>query len=179
MTAKTHEANFWQLVERMEVQERHRGERSTALPRNRYQDPARQIRLGQAKKGGEVDRLSDREIADSLLCEWFRWSKAWRPALGSPRISPYAKGYTGDERHNEAAEDDKYAAAHKREMEAIQYCVDTLPLPLRQSVGTEMRNREVKAKVWRDSSNREFSEALQALLPAMRKHANLSNYFCG
>lgn len=122
-----------------------------------------------------MDRQSDREIADSLLIEWHRWAKAWRPRLGAPRISPTCAGYVKDEKHNE--DSDGYEAAHKREMEAVDFCVGSIAVPMQQAIGTEMRNREAKAKVWRDSSNSTFVAALNAVLPHMRKHRDLMALF--
>jgi hypothetical protein len=153
-------------------------ERSRALPQYAYRNPELNASFKKRDKGKAMDRISDREIADSLLIEWYRWAKSWRPALGAPRISPTFQEHKQkheDEKHkgweisDETYEDDAYERLHKIEMEAIEYCVDALPVPLQQAIGTEMRNREVKAKVWRSPSNRTYTEALDAILPVMRK----------
>jgi hypothetical protein len=149
-------------------------EKDKALPRHAYGDPAKFVKFG---KKGEVamDRVSAWEIADTLLVEWHRWSKPWRPNLGAQRVSPYCKEYREDEKHND--ESDGYEALHKREMEAVEFCVDSLAVPLRQAIGAEMRNREVNAKVWRSPSNTAYSEALHAALPKMKRHEHLQALF--
>lgn len=133
-----------------------------------YGDPSKIVRLGR-KKGGEVERQTDRETADTLLIEWYRWSKTWRPPLGAPRVTVCCREYRQDEKHNDDSEESTNERLHRKEMEAVEYCVDTLPVPLQQAIGTEMRNREVKAKVWRDSGNRKYTEALVMIVPAMKK----------
>jgi hypothetical protein len=153
-------------------------EKSRALPQWQYRNPELNASFKKRDKGEAMDRLSDREIADSLLCQWYRWAKAWRPDLDA-KVAAYCKLYTGDERHNEASEDDAYADLHEREMIAVDFCIGTLAVPLQQSIGTEQRNREAKAKVWRDPGNRTYSDALAAVLPKLREHADLANYFCG
>lgn len=122
-----------------------------------------------------MDRLSDREIADNLLIEWYRWSKSWRPHLGAPRIAPYAKDYRQDEKHNE--ESDDYSAVHRKEMQAVAFCMSAIEVGMQQAIGTEMRNREVKQRVWRDRSNQTFDVALNAVYPKMRKHPDLCALF--
>ena len=176
MTTKIKEID--ELLEALTVGGRLNPERSRAKPSWMYGKAGSYGSFGKKRKGGEVDRLSDREIADSLICQWFRWSKAWRPNLDA-KIATYCKQYNGDERHNEASEDDAYADLHEREMAAVDYCIGTLEVSLQQSIGAEQRNREVRAKVWRDPGNRTYSEALQTVLPVMRKHADLAYYFCG
>lgn len=141
----------------------------------RYQDPARHVKFGKRSKGEDMNRQSNAEIADTLLIEWYRWEKTWRPALGAPRISPSCRGYQEDDRHNE--DSDSYGEAHKREMSAVAFCVRTLAVPMQQAIGSEMKDREVKAKVWRSPSNNTFEQALHAILPLMRKHADLMALF--
>ena len=139
-----------------------------------YGDPANWVKFGK-REGAQVDRQSNQEIADTLLMEWYRWSKPWRPNLGAPRISPTCAGYVQDEKHNE--ESDDYEAVHKKEMAAVDFCVGSIAGPMQQAIGTEMRNREVRQKVWRDSGNATFSAALYAILPHMRKHPDLMANF--
>lgn len=145
-------------------------ERSRAQEKRYYGDPAKSVRFGKRKEA-EVERISDREKADTLLIEWYRWSKQWRPNLGAPKISPSCRGYRGDEKHNE--EGDGYDSVHQKEMKAVDFCVGSIAVPMQQAIGTEMRNREAKARVWRDPGNRTFAAALDAVLPHMRKHEDL------
>lgn len=142
-------------------------EKSRAQPQHMYRNPEMNAKLG-GRKEVEVDRQSDKEKADTLLIEWYRWSKLWRPKLGAPRISPYSRQSVSSKQYDDPA-DLTHDKVYQKEMEAVEYCVDALPVPLQQAIGTEMRNREVNAKVWRNPANRSFEDALQAILPVMRK----------
>lgn len=115
-----------------------------------------------------MDRQSDREKADTLLIEWYRWTKAYRPNLGAPKIAPYCKQATSSKQYEEAY-DLTHDRVYQNEMKAVDFCVDAIEVSMQQAIGTEMRNREVSAKVWRSPSNRTYEEALAAILPVMRK----------
>lgn len=163
------------MLEALTVGGRLQPEKSHALPAYRYGNPERSASFKRRETGEDMQRLSDKEIADSLLIEWYRWSKAWRPHLGAPRIAPWAREYRQDEKHND--ESDGYEAAHKKEMEAVAYCLSAIAVSMQQAIGSEMRNREVKQKVWRSPSNHSFTEALSAVYPLMKKHPDLCALF--
>jgi hypothetical protein len=40
---------------------------------------------------------------------------------------------------------------------------------MQQAIGTEMRNRDVRAKIWRDTGNRQYADALALVMVVMRK----------
>jgi hypothetical protein len=115
-----------------------------------------------------VDRLSDKEIADSLLMEWFRWCERWRPKLGAPRTAPYCQQFTTSKQYDDPA-DLTHDKVYQNQMKAVDFCVGAIAVPMQQAIGTEMRNRQVNAKVWRDPGNKTYSEALLAILPVMKK----------
>lgn len=143
-------------------------ERSRAQEKRYYGDPANVAKFGKRSQGGEMDRQSDREQADTLLIEWYRWSKQWRPKLGAPRIAPYSKQSVSSKQYDDPS-DLAHDRVYQKEMENVEWCVDALAVPLQQAIGNEMRNREVNAKVWRSPSNKTYEEALQAILPVMKK----------
>lgn len=122
-----------------------------------------------------MKRATDREIAEGLLLEWFQWADQWRPALGAPRLAPSCRGYRGDEKHND--EGDSYDGAHLKEMKAVEFCVHSIDGDMQKAIGTEMRNRQIRHKVWRDSGGRTFQAALDAVLPLMRMHRDLMALF--
>lgn len=143
-------------------------ERSRAVESWKYSKPAdHNVKFGK-REGGEVDRQSDKERADSLLIEWYRWTKLYRPNLGAPKIAPYCKQSTSSKQYEDPS-DLIHDRVYRTEMEAVEFCVDCLDLGMRQSIGVEMKNREVSARVWRSPSNVPFSEALTAIVPIMRK----------
>jgi hypothetical protein len=141
-------------------------EKSRALPQYAYRNPERNASFKKRDKGEAMDRLSDREVADSLLIEWHRWSARYRPNLGAPRIAPYCKQSTSSRQYDEDA---AYDRIYHGQMEAVDFCIDAIEVAMQQAIGAEMRNREAKAKVWRSPSNRTYTEALDAILPVMRK----------
>jgi hypothetical protein len=146
---------------------RNSGEKSRALPQQAYGDPARFVKFGK-RKGGEVDRQSDQEKADTLLMEWYRWTRLYRPKLGYPGIAPYCHQFSSSNQYDDPA-DLTHDKAWEAEMRAVDFCVGALAVSMQQAIGTEMRNREANAKVWRSPSNRTYAEALAAILSVMRK----------
>ena len=124
-----------------------------------------------------MDRQSDREIADTttaidLLGEWFRWSDAYRPNLGVPGVAPYCKDSRTSRQYDEAA-DLTHDRVYQAQMETVDFCMDAIAAPMRQSIGAEMRcrelNAEVRAKVWRSRQGVSFSDALAVVMIVMRK----------
>ena len=115
-----------------------------------------------------MERVSDREIADSLLIEWHQWCRIWRPNLGAPRIAPYCKESTTSKQYDDPA-DLTHDRVYQSQMKAVDYCVDAIAVAMQQAIGNEMRNREVKCKVWRSVGNATYKEALDTVLPVMRR----------
>jgi hypothetical protein len=146
-----------------------------------YGDPARVVefeserrrreqarKIGQLK-GGAMQRLSNREIADNLLMEWFRWCKLWRPNLGAPRVVPYCQQFTTSKQYDDPI-DLAHDKVYQNQMHAVDFCIDAIAVPMQQAIGQEMRNREAKAKVWRVGTGKvRYEVALDAILPIMRK----------
>lgn len=143
------------------------GQPSNAVESWKYRDPQEWVEYGKREEA-QVDRQSDREKADTLLIEWFRWSKVWRPNLGAPRIAPYCKQSQSSKKYDDTT-DLNNDRVYQNEMKAVDFCVDAIEVSMQQAIGNEMRNREVRAKVWRSPANRTYEEALSAILPVMRK----------
>ncbi len=108
-----------------------------------------------------MDRATDRELAEQLLTEWYRWSRSWRPALGAPRVSPYCRQSRTSRQYDEDAGFDR---VFLHEMETVDWCIGELPLPLQQAIGIEMRNREVHARVWRSPQPCLYGSALESVM---------------
>jgi hypothetical protein len=142
-------------------------EPSRAREARYYGDPAAWVKFGK-REGAQVDRQSDKEKADTLLMEWYRWTKLYRPNLGAPKIAPYCKQSQSSKQYEDAS-DLTHDRVYQNEMKAVDFCVDAIAVPMQQAIGTEMRNREVRAKVWRDSGNRQYSDALALVMVVMRK----------
>jgi hypothetical protein len=115
-----------------------------------------------------MDRQTNRERADALLYEWYRWSKPWRPALGAPKLAPYCREAQISKQYDQAA-DLTHDQVYQNEMKAVAFCVYELVTPMQQAIGCEMKNREVKSTVWRCPGASSFAAAMDAILPVMRK----------
>jgi hypothetical protein len=112
----------------------------------------------------ESDKL-DKELAILLLEEWFDWCRKYRPALGAPRLAPYCRQFRSSRQYDDEA---AYAGLHVKKCESVDWCVGTLAVPMQQAIGAEMRNRQVKVKVWQMPQGVTFQDALEAVIPKMR-----------
>jgi len=133
---------------------------SSAMLMRRYQDPAKHVEFEKAKEY--------KALADALLEEWHAWSAAYRPALGVPGCSPSSRQAQSSKQFQstaEIAED----SIRRTEMESVEWCVDAVALSFRQAIGIEMRNREARARVWRSPSAASYEDALEEILPIMRR----------
>ncbi len=108
---------------------------------------------------------SEREQAEQLLMEWYQWAKRWRPFLGMPRVSAYCRESRTSRQYEDEAGDDRVYA---NEMRAVQWCVNELPYSMQQAIGTEMRNREVGVRVWRNMAEASYEEALTVVMLKFR-----------
>lgn len=97
--------------------------------------------------------------------EWYQWTKRWRPFLGVPRVSAYCRESRSSRQYDEGAGDDR---VYRNEMKAVEWCVNELPMPLQMAIGTEMRNREVGVRVWRNQSGAGYEEAMTAVMLKFR-----------
>lgn len=117
----------------------------------------------------EADRL-DKELAVLLLQEWHDWCRTYRPNLGAPRLAPYCRQFQSSRQYDSDA---AYIGLHVKKCESVDWCVDTLAVPMQQAIGAEMRNRQVKVKVWKMPAGVTFADALEVLIPRMRERGLL------
>lgn len=115
-----------------------------------------------------MDRQTDREIAESLLMDWYRWSAAYRPKLGAPRVAPYCKESQTSKQYDDP-EDLIHDRVYQAQMEAVDFCVDAIEVPMQQAIGIELKNREVGRSVWRCERATSYGVALDAVMVVMRK----------
>jgi hypothetical protein len=115
-----------------------------------------------------MQRATNREIADQLLMEWHAWTAGWRPDLGVPGCAPECRQATSS-RQWDSTSDIVGESCRKTEMDAVQFCYDALEFAYQNAIAVEMKNREVKAKVWRSKMGKTFDEAMDAIMPVMRR----------
>lgn len=114
-----------------------------------------------------IDYEEQLRRADALLEEWHAWSATYRPALGIPGCSPSSRQAQSSKQWQSTSEIAE-ESVRRGEMEATEWCVDTLPFSYRRVIGVEMRNRKIQSRVWRvaqDGST--YEDALAALLPKL------------
>ena len=107
------------------------------------------------------------EQADALLEEWYDWTQQWRPYLGMPTLAPYCREWRlsgGYEEDDGLAEE----AFNRATMEAVDFCVNSLPVDYSRAIGLEMRRRRGTAREWKSGcSGVSYKKAIMALLPRM------------
>jgi hypothetical protein len=109
-----------------------------------------------------------REKADLLLIEWYEWSSGYRPDLDVPGCSPACRD-SRSSRQWDSTTDITRELADRLTMEAVQFCYDSIHFHFQNAIGVEMRNRLARVNVWRSPFGRTYDEALEAIIPHMRK----------
>ncbi|ARQ46271.1 hypothetical protein [Oxalobacter formigenes] len=108
------------------------------------------------------------ELADELLRDWYDWSRQWRPDLDMPHLAPYcreAKSAGGWEGDSDIMEE----SFHRNTMEAIDFCVNSLPPEYSLAIGLEMRKRRGAAREWRNGCRGvSYKMAVAAILPKLK-----------
>jgi hypothetical protein len=115
-----------------------------------------------------MNDIDDTTKADALLLEHYYWQKAWKAKLGYGNAAPECRQAVSSRQWDTTAEITS-DTVDQIEMETVDWCVDALDGESRRIIGCEMRNREVAAKVWHSETGRTYADAVNAILPFMRK----------
>lgn len=115
-----------------------------------------------------MKRAEERELADALLVEWHDWTQAYRPALGVDRVAVSCREARSSRQYEDSTEA-SCGRLHTNEMQSVAFCVDQLPMAQQVAIGIEMKNRNARARVWRSSVADTYENAIQAILPVMRR----------
>lgn len=127
--------------------------------------------------------LEQSEEIEDLLAIWYDWSQAYKPALGAPPASPFARLAKSSEANYHA--DDAAEIADERInsdlAEQVDLCIDELPgVKYRAAIDTSMRNKRGPA-VWRsgrhsiEEQHQIYQEAKGLLMPLLRKRGVMRN----
>lgn len=119
-------------------------------------------------KGIDMIAIDETTKADALLMEHYYWQKDWRPALGAPRCSPECRQSVSS-RQWDTTEDLHDSYLHKKEMESVEWCLDSIAYPYRQAISIEMLNREAGAHVWQSPAEYSYEASLKIIIPQMKK----------
>ena len=113
-----------------------------------------------------IEMKTEEQQADELVTAWYRWAMSWRPHLGCPKTVPYCRQSKTSRQYDEDAGYEEYL---KLEMAAVECCVDKLPQALQMAIKTEMKNREVSARIWRDRWGASYKSVLRAVVPGLKE----------
>ncbi len=114
-----------------------------------------------------TDDELDLVLADQMLEGWYHISKKYRPNLGFPRIAPYCRQFKSTRQYDDPTMLTQ-SAISRAQYVLIDLCVDKLRLAERAAISIEMKNRQVKRKVWRCALASDYQNALAQLMPLMR-----------
>ncbi|MGB3290952.1 MAG: hypothetical protein WBA83_16895 [Burkholderiaceae bacterium] len=119
----------------------------------------------------ELMTQDESEHIEELLLVWYRYERAYMPALGAPRVSVSCKGHDPGEIHDDG--DDRDAKLARATAEAVEACVDELPVMQRAAIGVHMRNRTAGMSVHRspriEDKHQAYQEAKLALWPKLKR----------
>lgn len=112
--------------------------------------------------------MSDFEVADSLLWDWYLYSKTWRPHLGYPGCDPACRQSVSSKQYDSTTEIVE-ETCDRLTIQKTDECVNELEGKYHNAIGCEMKNKEVGFKVWRPQMGATYFEAVEKIIPFMRK----------
>lgn len=130
-----------------------------ALPKWQYDDPAKHCRFISERRPREANpktenpfkevemTLDESQQIDDLLVDWVEWSRAYRPNLGAPRVSLFAKSNQPDDVYYDSEVADWEIKTIKASQ--VDFEIEQLELPLRVAVGIVAINKLNKIAVFR------------------------------
>jgi hypothetical protein len=129
------------------------------------------------RKGVMVMTRDESEQIEELLMNWYEWARAYRPALGAPRVSAYARGADSSDVYADSDEIGARIAAS--EAEAVDACLNELPWQARSAVGLHTARMASDAKVLRnprmtdEEAHQAYQQAKLDLVPLLRRRGML------
>ncbi len=102
------------------------------------------------KQSEMATEMTDDESAqvEDLLQVWYAWTSRYRPALGAPRASIYARGSESSDVYADA--DDVDARIEAEQARQVDACIDTLSTLHKSVVGIHAANRYAGRAVFRN-----------------------------
>ncbi len=106
--------------------------------------------MSTSKRIEMAPQMTDDESAqvEDLLQVWYAWTSRYRPALGAPRASIYARGSESSDVYADA--DDVDARIEAEQARQVDACIDTLSTLHKSAVGIHAANRYVGRAVFRN-----------------------------
>ena len=160
-----------------------------AYPRGHYDDPMlvlerKQEREARSKRGkakaglealfeGEAMTQDQSAQIDALLVDWYHWAKADRAFLGHSRVSAMFRGAEPMLGDTYSDGDDADARIRAFQCEAVDACLNQLPMQMRAAVGVHTRNKAAGVSVHRnprhsiEEQHTIYQQAKQSLCPML------------
>lgn len=106
--------------------------------------------MSTSKRSEMAIQMTDDESAqvEDLLQVWYAWTSRYRPALGAPRASIYARGSESSYVYADA--DDVDARIEAEQARQVDACIDTLSGIHKSVVGIHAANRYIGRVVFRN-----------------------------
>ena len=106
--------------------------------------------MSTSKRSEMATQMTDDESAqvEDLLQVWYAWTSRYRPALGAPRSSIYARGSESSDVY--ADTDDVDARIEAEQARQVDACIDTLSGVHKSVVGIHAANRYAGHAVFRN-----------------------------
>ena len=106
--------------------------------------------MSTSKRSEMAIQMTDDESAqvEDLLQVWYGWTSRYRPALGAPRTSIYARGSESSDVYADA--DDVDARIKAEQARQVDACIDTLSGQYRSVVGIHAANHYFGSAVFRN-----------------------------
>ncbi|OZI26703.1 hypothetical protein CAL26_05110 [Bordetella genomosp. 9] len=163
----------WELGDPAKVYERIEAGKRNKERRELKADPFGAI----WRKGVMVMDRDDSERIEELLMTWYEWARAYRPALGAPKVSPYGRGADSSDVYADGDEIDSRLRA--ADAEAVDACLNELTWQARAAVGLSMAEKASDARVLRNPSmtleeaHQHYQQAKLDLVPLLRRRGML------
>lgn len=145
MVARVSWAEAWERRDPLEVVARRQAQARRKASRQTKQQTAKQ---GLQELFGEGMTDDQSAKLEDYFAIWYDYERAYRPHLGAPRVSIYARGHQSNETHDDR--DESEYRYEKSIAETISACMDELPWQQRSAITIRCEAKKSGASVIRN-----------------------------
>jgi len=113
------------------------------------------------------------EQIEELLDIWYDYERSYMPALGVPRVSVSCRNHEPEKGDTHATGADRDDLLNRLKAEAVAACVDELHYLQRAAINVHMRNKRVRAQVFKnpriEDQHRAYQTAKVELKPRLKR----------
>jgi len=127
------------------------------------------------EKGALIMTRDESDQVEELIMTWYRWTRGYRPELGDPRRSPYARETLVEPGNRACSDEDRDLLLDTSTAQQVEPCIDALPLEMRVAIGIHAGNKEARATVYRnprytdEQMHQAYQRAKIELYPQLRR----------